>query len=81
MFFLRPKTLEYVLSKYIRAGEFPKIFMHLAQKRVFGKKKCPQKAGELYAQFSPSEIWAIFTTLIKILVNTITQISEGENWA
>ena len=66
---------------HTRAGEFPKKFMHLAQKRVFGQKNAPKKRGEPYAQFSPSEIWAIVTTLINILVNTITQISEGENWA
>ena len=68
-------------SMSIRAGEFPKAFYAPGLKAGFWSKKCPQKAGEPYAQFSPSEIWAIVTTLIKILVNTITQISEGENWA
>ena len=65
----------------IRAGEFPKNFYAPGLKAGFWSKKCPQKAGEPYAQFPPSEIWAIVTTLIKIWVNTITQISEGENWA
>ena len=65
---------------YNRAGEFPKNFMHLAQKRVFGPKNAPKKRGSSTPN-SPSEIWAIVTTLIKILVNTITQILEGENWA
>ena len=74
-------TITGSVKLYIRAGEFSKKMYSPGLKAGFWSKKCPQKAGEPYAQFSPSEIWAIVTTLIKILVNTITQISEGENWA
>ena len=65
----------------IRAGEFPKKFYAPGLKAGFWSKKCPQKAGEPYAQFSPSEIWVIVLTQILINVVTIAQISEGENWA
>ena len=64
-----------------RAGEFPKNFYAPGPKAGFWSKKCPQKAGEPYAQFSPSEIWVIVLTQILINVVTIAQISEGENWA
>ena len=64
-----------------RAGKFPKKIYAPGLKAGFWSKKCPQKAGEPYAQFSPSEIWVIVLTQILINVVTIAQISEGENWA
>ena len=63
---------------HIRAGEFPKKIYAPGPKAGFWSKKCPQKAGEPYAQFSPSEIWVIVLTQILINVVTIAQISEGE---
>ena len=44
---------------YIRAGEFRKKIYAPGPKVGFWSKKCPQKAGESYAQFSPSSIWEI----------------------
>ena len=71
-----------MLKMSIRAGEFSKKKnIHHGQNRVFGKKKCPQKIGESYAQFSPSSIWVNVLTQILTNAVTITQIEEGENWA
>ena len=47
------------MSMVTRAGEFPKKIYAPGLKAGFWSKKCPQKAGEPYAQFSPSEIWVI----------------------
>ena len=75
------KAVKSTIYIYSRAGEFPKKFYAPGPKAGFWSKKCPQKAGEPYAQFSPSEIWVIVLTQILINVVTIAQISEGENWA
>ena len=70
-------TIPYTLGRV----NFQKKIYAPGPKAGFWSKKCPQKAGELYAQFSPSEIWVIVLTKILINVVTIAQISEGENWA
>ena len=44
----------------IRAGEFSKNFMHLAQKRVFGKKNAPKKRGSPRPNFPPPKFGLLY---------------------